>query len=47
MLASPEVGFIVPTKAISNSGQNAVVTAKPAPVAAINSAAANSNRRTE
>ena len=47
MLASPEVGFIVPTNAISNSGQNAVVIAKPAPVAIISNAAASSKRRTE
>jgi hypothetical protein len=47
MLASPEVGFIVPTKAISKSGQNAVVTANPAPVAAISTAAASSSRRSE
>ena len=47
MLASPEVGFIVPTNAISNSGQNAVVIANPAPVAVISNAAASSKRRTE
>jgi hypothetical protein len=47
MLASPDVGFIVPTNAISSSGQNEFVTAKPMPVAVINSAAAISNRRSE
>jgi hypothetical protein len=47
MLASPDVGFIVPTKAISSSGQNAVVTAKPRPVAAISKAEPSSSRRTE
>ena len=47
MLASPEVGFIVPTNAINSSGQNAVVMAKAAPVAAINKEAASSRRRTE
>jgi hypothetical protein len=47
MLASPEVGFIVPTKAMIRSGQNAVITAKPAPVPAISSDAARSRRRRE
>jgi len=47
MLASPEVGFIVPTKAIIRSGQNAVVTANPAPVAAISRLATRSRRRSD
>ena len=47
MLASPEVGFIVPTKAMRRSGQNPVVTANPTPVAAIKTADAKSSRRTE
>jgi hypothetical protein len=46
MLASPEVGFIVPTKAMTRSGQKSVIIAKPAPVAAISTAATRrSNRR--
>ncbi len=46
MLASPEVGFIVRTKAIASSGQKSVIIAKPAPVAVIKIAATRrSNRR--
>src|SRR5215470_13616973 len=45
MLASPEVGFIVPTKAMTRSGQKSVTTANPAPVAAISTAAAMSSKQ--
>ena len=47
MLASPEVGLIVPTNAMISSGQNAVTVANAAPVAAINTDAASSNMRRE
>ena len=47
MLASPEVGFIVPTTAMRRSGQNSVVAAKPTPVAIISAAAARSSKRRE
>ena len=47
MLASPEVGFIVPTMAMTRSGQKLMTTAKPAPVAAISTAAARSSKRRE
>ena len=39
--------MIVPTNAITSSGQNAVTVAKAAPVAAINTDAATSNIRRE
>src|SRR6266403_1372179 len=45
-LASPEVGFIVPTKAMTSSGQKSVIIAKPAPVAAIKIAATSRRRST-
>jgi hypothetical protein len=41
------MGFIVPTIAMTRSGQNAVETANPAPVAAISRLAASSSRRRE
>ena len=47
MLASPDVGFIVPTKAMTSSGQKSVMTAKPAPVAAISTAATRRSKRRE
>jgi hypothetical protein len=47
MLASPDVGFIVPTKAIASSGQKSRTTAKPSPVAAMRIAAASKSRRLE
>ena len=45
MLASPEVGFIVPTTAMTRSGQKSVIAAKPTPVATIRTAAARRSRR--
>ena len=47
MLASPEVGFIVPTKATTSRGQKFVISAKPAPVAAISTADARRSSRRE
>ncbi len=47
MLASPDVGFIVPTNATTNNGQNACSNANPSPVAAMRTEAASSSRRRE
>ena len=47
MLASPEVGLIVPTNAMTSSGQNAVTLATATPVAAINAEAATGSSRRE
>ena len=47
MLASPEVGFIVPMNAMTSSGQKSVTIAKPAPVTAISTAAARRSKRRE
>ena len=44
-LTSPALGFSVPTKATTSSGQNDEKPAKPRPVAAISSAAPRSSRR--
>jgi hypothetical protein len=40
-------GFIVPTTAMTRSGQNSVTATKPTPVATINTAAVKSSRRRE
>ena len=47
MLASPDVGFIVPTTAMTRSGQKPVTAAKPTPVATISTAAVKSSSRRE
>jgi hypothetical protein len=47
MLASPDVGFIVPTKAMTSKGQKSRTDAKPRPVAAIRTAAASNSKRRE
>ncbi len=44
-LTSPELGLSVPAKATTSSGQNDDSAAKPAPVAAISSAAPSSRLR--